>query len=225
MKLKVLNTDGNATRRSVTLDPSVFGIKPNDHAMWLEVRSIQAARRQGTHKTKERSEVRGGGAKPWRQKGTGRARAGTIRSPLWAGGGRVFGPRPHKYRVRVNRKTKRLARRSALSYKAQGDAIRVLENFSLETPRTREIVALIEALELKDRKVLLVTGAYDPNLNKSGRNLPKVSVLDAASASTLDFMGADVLVIQEDAVDEITRLLGNASEEEPEAETETKSED
>jgi large subunit ribosomal protein L4 len=227
MKLKVLNKQGNATKRSVTLDASVFGIEPNDHAIWLDVRSIQAAGRQGTHKSKERGEVRGGGAKPWRQKGTGRARAGTIRSPLWTGGGRTFGPRPHKYAVNVNRKTKQLARRSALTYKARGEAIRVLENFSFEAPKTRDMAALIEALELGSQKVLVVTGKYDAVLYKSGRNLPKVKVIDAASASTIDLLGADVLVIQEGAVDEITRLLGNGEIEAVAAggDTETKSED
>jgi large subunit ribosomal protein L4 len=227
MKLKIYKTDGKVTKRSVSLDASVFAIDPNDHAIWLDVRSIQAAGRQGTHKSKERSEVRGGGAKPWRQKGTGRARVGTIRSPLWPGGGRVFGPRPHKYSVGVNRQTKRLARRSALTYKAQGEAIRVLENFSFDAPKTSEMAALIGALELTGRKVLVLTGVHDLNVYKSGRNLTKVKVVDAASASTLDVLGADVLVIQEDALDAITGLLGgrnNGASEKVEA-PETKNED
>ena len=208
MKLKIYKTDGKATKRSVSLDAAVFAVEPNDHAIWLDVRSIQAAGRQGTHKTKERGEVRGGGAKPWRQKGTGRARVGTIRSPLWPGGGRVFGPRPHKYSVGVNRQTKRLARRSALSYKAQAEAIRVLENFSFDAPKTQDLAALIGALDLQGRKVLVMTGAHDSNVYKSGRNLPKVDVVEAASASTLDVLSADVLVIQESALEAITGLLG-----------------
>jgi len=207
MKLKIYNTDGKATKRSVSLEPAVFAVEPNDHAIWLDVRSIQAAGRQGTHKTKERGEVSGGGAKPWRQKGTGRARVGTIRSPLWSGGGRVFGPRPHKYSVSVNRQTKRLARRSALSYKAQAEAIRVLENFSFDAPKTRDMATLLGALDLTDRKVLVMTGSHDANVYKSGRNLPKVNVIEAASASTLDVLSADVLVIQEDALEAITGLL------------------
>ena len=210
MKLKVYNTDGSATSRSVTLDDTVFGIEPSDHAIWLDVRSIQAAGRQGTHKAKERGEVRGGGAKPWRQKGTGRARVGTTRSPLWTGGGRVFGPRPHKYKVAVNRKTKRLARRSALTYKAQADAIRVLENFTYDVPKTSEVAALIQALELEGRKVLLMTSGHDLNVYKSGRNLPKVDVVDAASASTLDLLSADIVVMQEGALETITSLLAGA---------------
>jgi large subunit ribosomal protein L4 len=211
MKLKIYNTDGNATKRSVSLDAEVFAVEPNDHAIWLDVRSIQAAGRQGTHKTKERGDVRGGGAKPWRQKGTGRARAGTIRSPLWHGGGRVFGPRPHKYSVGVNRQTKRLARRSALSYKAQGEAIRILENFSFDAPKTRDMAALIGALDLADRKVLVMTGSHDSNVYKSGRNLPKVNVVEAASVSTLDVLKADVLVIQEEGLEAITGLLRGSS--------------
>lgn len=207
MKLKIYNTDGKATKRSVSLDTAVFAVEPNDHAIWLDIRSIQAAGRQGTHKTKERGEVRGGGAKPWRQKGTGRARVGTIRSPLWAGGGRVFGPRPHRYSVGVNRQTKRLARRSALSYKAQGNAIRVVENFSFDAPKTRDMVTLLGALDLADRRVLVMTGSHDSNVYKSGRNLPKVNVVEAAGASTLDVLSADVLVIQEDALETITGLL------------------
>lgn len=226
MKLKIYKIDGKATRRSVSLDAAVFAVEPNDHAIWLDVRSIQAAGRQGTHKTKERGDVRGGGAKPWRQKGTGRARVGTIRSPLWPGGGRVFGPRPHKYKVGVNRQTKRLARRSALSYKAQGEAIRVLENFSFDAPKTRDMVDLIGALGLVGRKVLVMTGSHDSNLYKSGRNLPKVNVVEAASASTLDVLNADVLVIQEDGLAAITGILRGLSTATATAEpVETKNED
>lgn len=219
MKLKVYKTDGKATRRSVTLDESVFAIEPNDHAIWLDVRSIRANGRQGTHKTKERSEVRGGGSKPWRQKGTGRARVGTLRSPLWPGGGRIFGPRPRNYSVGVNRKTKILARKSALTYKAREDAIRVLEDFSFDQPKTSDMVAMLAALELADQKVLLLTGGSDAILYKSGRNLPRVSVVNAASASTYDLMNAGVLVFQESGLQQLMSVLGGAAENEPESET------
>ena len=212
MKLKVYKSDGKATRRSVTLDESVFGIEPNDHAIWLDVRSIQANGRQGTHKTKERSEVRGGGAKPWRQKGTGRARVGTIRSPLWPGGGRVFGPRPRKYSVGVTRKTKQLARKSALTYKAQDDAIRVLEDFSFDHPKTSDMVAMLAALDLSGQKVLVLTGASDVNLYKSGRNLKKVKVVEAAAVSTFDLLNAGIIVFQESGLQRLTGLLGAAQE-------------
>lgn len=213
MKLKIYKADGKATRRSVTLDESVFGIEPNDHAIWLDVRAIQANGRQGTHKTKERGEVRGGGSKPWRQKGTGRARVGTIRSPLWPGGGRVFGPRPKSYAMGINRKTKQLARKSALTYKAREEAIRVLEDFSYEQPKTSDMAAMLAALDLADKKVLLLTGSADANLYKSGRNLPRVSVVDAASASTFDLLNAGVLVFQESALRAITGVLGGHAEE------------
>jgi large subunit ribosomal protein L4 len=226
MKLKVYTTDGTATKRSVELDDSIFLIEPNDHAIWLDVRSIQAAARQGTHKAKERGDVRGGGSKPWRQKGTGRARVGTIRSPLWSGGGRVFGPRPHAYNVRVNRKTKQLARRSALSYKAQAEAIRVLEDFSFDAPKTRDMASLMSALDLVGRKVLLLTAGYDSNLYKSGRNLPKVEVREAANASTYDLLNADVLVFQEGAIQAIAGVLGTGTNGSTSNEAEeTKSED
>jgi large subunit ribosomal protein L4 len=211
MKLKVYRRDGRATRRSVTLDEQVFGIAPNEHAIWLDVRAIQAAGRQGTHKAKERGDVRGGGAKPWRQKGTGRARVGTIRSPLWTGGGTTFGPRPRNYRMGVNRKTKRLARRSVLSHRAAEDAIRVVEDFSLEAPRTREIADMLAALELADKKVLVVTGSPDKTLYLSGRNLKRVHVRDAASASTLDLVNAEILVFQESAIERVHDLLGGSA--------------
>jgi large subunit ribosomal protein L4 len=211
MKLKVYRQDGRATRRSVTVDENIFGITPNDHAIWLDVRAIQASRRQGTHKAKERSEVRGGGAKPWRQKGTGRARVGTTRSPLWTGGGRTFGPRPRTYKLDINRKTKRLARRSVLSYKATADAIRIVEDFTLDEPKTREVADMLAALELNDKKVLLVTGKPDTTVYLSGRNLPRVNVQDAASISTLDVINADILLFQEAAVEAVTSLLGGKS--------------
>lgn len=214
MKVNVYKTDGSKTRRKVTLEPSIFEIAPNDHAIWLDVRSLQANARQGTHKVKGRSEVRGGGgAKPWRQKGTGRARVGTTRSPLWAGGGSIFGPSPRTYTVNVNRKTKRLARRSALAYRAQADGIRVLEDFSWEEPKTRRFAEMMAAFEAGDRNVLVLTGTYDPVLYKSGRNLKKVSVREAATASTIDILNADLILMQESAVKALNGLLGAVAEE------------
>lgn len=222
MKVSVYKTDGSKTRRKVTLDPAIFGIDPNDHAIWLDVRAMQANARQGTHKVKTRSEVRGGGgAKPWRQKGTGRARVGTTRSPLWPGGGSIFGPTPRSYAMSINRKTKRLARRSALSYRARLDEIRVVEDFTWESPKTRSVADMLKAFEASDRKVLLLTGAYDVVLYKSGRNLKKVNVRDAASASTIDFMNAGLILMQESALKVLDSLLGStvAAGEQPEAET------
>lgn len=209
--IQVYAQNGSDTGRTVSLDPGIFDIEPNDHVIWLDVRSVQANMRQGTHKTKERGEVRGGGAKPWRQKGTGRARVGTIRSPLWTGGGRVFGPRPHGYNVRVNRKTKQLARRSALTYKARADAFRVIEDFQMDAPKTRDMAGMLQALELTDKKVLVLTAGPDANVYKSGRNLPKCNVRDAASASTLDLLDAHVVLCQEGALQVLTSVLGNGS--------------
>jgi len=188
MDLTVYNRDGQTAGRNVQLDDAVAGIEPNDHAIWLDVKAIQAAMRLGTHKAKERGEVRGGGAKPWRQKGTGRARVGTNRSPLWVGGGTIFGPRPHKYSQKVNRKTKRLAAKSAISYKAQADSIKVLEDFDQETPKTKEFAQVINALELNGSKVLFLTASENDALHLSARNIEGVSVVPARSASTLDFM-------------------------------------
>jgi large subunit ribosomal protein L4 len=214
MELKVLKRDGSETGRSVTLDQSVFGIEPNDHAIWLDVRSIQAAGRQGTHKTKERSEVAYSTRKLYRQKGTGNARSGDAKSPVRVGGGTIFGPRPHKYSVGVNRKTKQLARRSALAYKAKAEALRVIEDFQLDAPKTRDIAQMIGALKLPGRKVLLLTAGYDETLYKSGRNIDGVSVMSATAASTLDLMQAQAIVLQEGALEALTQSLAK-----PEAET------
>ncbi len=210
MKVSIYNTKGNKTRRKATLDPAIFEIEPSDHAIWLDVRSSQANKRQGTHKTKERSEVRGGGAKPWRQKGTGRARVGTVRSPIWTGGGSTFGPRPHTYSVNVNRKTKRLARRSALSYRVREDALRIVEDFSWEEPKTRNVADILLAFEAEDKNVLLLTARHDDVVYKSGRNIKKLRICEAASVSTEDLMRAGLVLVQESALDPMSSVLGGA---------------
>ncbi len=208
MKVKVLQRDGNEAGRTVTLDKSVFGIEPNDHTIWLDVKRVQANGRQGTHKAKERAEITGSTKKLYRQKGTGHARAGSMKSPLRRGGGTVFGPRPRSYGIKVNQKTQALARRSVLSHKAKADAIRVIEDFTLESPDTREITQLISALELGG-SVLLLTSSHDANAYLSGRNVPKFSVLEATQASTLDLMNAQTLLIQESAVKSLSTQLGS----------------
>jgi len=214
MEVKVYRQDGSESGRSVTLDASIFEIEPNDHAIWLDVRSTQAAARQGTHKTRDRSEVAGSTRKLYRQKGTGYARAGSAKSPIRRSGGTIFGPRPHEYTVNVNRKTKRLARRSALAYKAQADGgIRVLEGIDLNAPSTKQIVGLLQALELTGRKVLILTDITQPTIYKSGRNIPKVEVRDAASASTFDLLNAQVVVILENALPVLAQVLGNSETE------------
>jgi len=208
MNLTVYTREGSDAGRTVTLDESVFGIEPSDHAIWLDVRAAQAHARQGTHKTKERGEVRGSTRKLYRQKGTGNARVGDKKSPTRVGGGVAFGPRPHAYTVGVNRKTKQLARRSALTYKAQQDGLRVVENFALDAPKTSELATLLANHDLAERKVLFLTGEQDNVLYRSGRNIPTLTVKPAASASTLDLMSAHVILFQESALDALSAALG-----------------
>jgi len=208
MDVEILQEDGIGSGRNATLDPSVFGIEPNDHVIWLDVRRIQAAKRQGTSKTKQRSEVRGSGRKLYRQKGTGNARVGDAQSPIRRGGGRAHGPRPRQYNLNLNKKTKRLARRSALSYKAQEEAVRVVEDFSMDAPSTRQLRELFNLLEVTDQKVLLVTAENEQEIYLSSRNIPKVSVQEANSLNTVDILDAEVIVIQEGALTYLNDLLG-----------------
>jgi large subunit ribosomal protein L4 len=207
MKLPVYSRAGAETGRTVELDEAVFGVEPNDHVIWLDVRSIQAAARQGTHKTKERAEVSYSTRKLFRQKGTGGARRGSRKSPLLRKGGTVFGPKPHDYVVSVNRKTKQLARRSALAYKLRDEALRVVEDLQLDAPKTREMVALLGSNGYADRKVLLLTAAHDDVVYRSGRNLPKLAVKPAATASTLDLLGAQAILLMEGAIEALTEAL------------------
>jgi len=211
MQVKVYSQDGSESGKKVKLDATVFGIEPNDHAIWLDVRRIQAHARQGTHKSRERSETAGSTRKLYRQKGTGFARAGDAKSPTRRSGGTFFGPRPHEYRLKVNRKTQQLDRRSALSQKAKSDAIRVVEGLSLETVSTRGMKVLLDALQVTGRSVLVLTGAHDPVAYRSGRNLPKVAVRAASTASTLDLMNAQVVVLAREAVDVLTGQLATAA--------------
>lgn len=214
MEVKVYRQDGSESGRTATLDDAIFGIEPNDHAIWLDVRSTQANARQGTHKTKDRAEVAGSTRKLYRQKGTGYARAGSAKSPIRRSGGTIFGPRPHTYSVQVNRKTKRLARRSALTYKAQAEGgIRVLEGLELNAPSTKQVAGLLQALNVSGQKVLLLTDGAQPVIYKSGRNLPKLVVRDAASASTFDLLNAQVVVILENALPVLTQVLTGAETE------------
>lgn len=212
MELQVYGQDGSPAGRTVTLNESVFGIAPNDHVVWLDVRRIQAHARQGTHKTKERGENSHSTRKLYRQKGTGHARAGSAKSPIRKTGGRAHGPRPRNYDVKINRKTQRLARRSALSYKAQADAVRVVENFSLDTPSTRTFVELLSALELAGQKVLLLTAQHEDAIYRSSRNVNKLRVREARNANTVDLLDAQVIVVQEGALDVLNETLGSREE-------------
>ena len=207
MELAVLNTQGKETGRKVTLSDAVFGVEANDHAIYLDVKQYLADQRQGTHKSKQRNEVAGSTRKLKRQKGTGGARCGSIKSPLFPGGGRIFGPVPRDYSFKLNKKLKRLARRSALSYKAQAGAITVVEMLSLEAPKTKQVIALTEALKVADKKVLLVLPEGNANLQLSCRNIPSVKPVLAANINTYEVMNANTLVMVEGAENVLNVML------------------
>jgi large subunit ribosomal protein L4 len=208
MKLDIYKTDGKSSGKKIDMPKDIFGIEPNDHAIYLSVKAYLANQRQGTHKSKERSEVRGGGKKPWRQKGRGGARAGTNKSPLWVGGGRIFGPRPRDYSQDLPKKVKSLARKSAFSYKIKDEQVIVLEDFDFEKPKTKEFVNILEALNVLDKKVLLLTNGKQESVYKSGRNIPKVKVLEANKASAYDILNNQILILQKSTVDVISESFG-----------------
>jgi large subunit ribosomal protein L4 len=209
MELEVYKKDGTKSGETVTLAPEVFEITPNDHAIYQAVRSIQANQRQGTHKVKGRSEVRGGGRKPFKQKKTGRARSGSTRSGVWVGGGSIFGPKPHDYVLKITAKVKALARKSALSYKAKDNSIVVVEDFSLEAPKTKELTSVLKALSIYGKKTLLITSKNEESVYKSGRNIPTVNIREADKASTYDILDTQVLLIQKSAVGVLQKSLMN----------------
>ncbi len=209
LQVDVYKTDGSPSGEKVTLDTSIFGIVPNDHAIYMAVRSIQANQRQGTHKVKPRNEVQGGGKKPFKQKKTGRARAGSTRSPLWVGGGSIFGPHPHDYVVKLPTKVKKLARKSALSYRAKDNAVVVVEDFSVEAARTKYVAGILKALSLSKKKTLLLTSKADQLLYKSGRNIPTLHVREADKASTFEILSSQVLLIQKSALSVLEQSFKN----------------
>ncbi|MCX6133509.1 MAG: 50S ribosomal protein L4 [Ignavibacteriales bacterium] len=209
MELEVYKKDGTKSGETVTLAPEVFEITPNDHAIYQAVRSIQANKRQGTHKVKGRSEVSGGGKKPFKQKKTGRARSGSSRSGVWVGGGSIFGPKPHDYVIKLSAKVRALARRSALSYKAKDNSIVVVEDFSLEAPKTKELMIVLKALSIYGKKTLLLTTKNEEGIYKSGRNIPSINVREAGKASTYDILDTQVLLIQKSAVEVLQKSLTN----------------
>jgi large subunit ribosomal protein L4 len=208
MKLDIFKTDGKSSGKKMDMPKDIFGIEPNDHAIYLSIKAYLANQRQGTHKSKERSEVRGGGKKPWRQKGRGGARAGTNRSPLWVGGGRIFGPRPRDYSQALPKKVKSLARKSAFSYKVKDEQVIILEDFDFEKPKTKEFVNILEALNVSGKKVLLLTNGKQESVYRSGRNIPKVRVLEANKASAYDILNNQILILQKSTVDVISESFG-----------------
>ena len=199
MKLDVLNTKGTATGRSVELPEEIFGAEPNNHVIYLAVKQYLAAQRQGTHKVKTRAEVKGASRKLHKQKGTGGSRKGNIRNPLYKGGGTIFGPKPHSYDIKVNRKVKDLAKISALSYKAKGNAILVVEDINMEKPKTKQLMEILGNLKVADKKTLFVTPDYNDNVEMSIRNVPSVMVVLLSDINTYDIMNSEVLVMTESA--------------------------
>lgn len=200
MEVSVLNIKGEDTGKKVVLNDAIFGIEPNDHCIYLAVNQYLAAQRQGTHKSKERSEIAGSTRKLIRQKGGGGARRGDIKSPVLRGGGRVFGPRPRDYWFKLNKKVKALARKSALSYKAQQNAIIVVEDFDFEAPKTKDGVAMLNNLKVEGKKALIVLPEVKKNVNLSVRNIQRVDVMTASALNTYKVMNANVLVVTENAL-------------------------
>ena len=211
MELRVYSIDGNDTDRTVIVDDALFGTEPNDHVLWLAVKQYLADQRQGTHKSKERSEVSGSTRKLKRQKGTGGARAGDTNSPTIKGGGRVFGPRPRDYRFKLNKKVKRLARLSALYYKSQENNVLVVEDFSFEMPKTKNMVKVLSSLKLQDKKTLFIVNTEPKNfVTLSARNIKNVKVMNAASVNAYEVLNAKTLVFSETAIKELETMCVNS---------------
>ncbi len=207
MEVNVLNIQGKETGRKAVLNDAIYAIEPNDHVLYLDVKQYLGNQRQGTAKSKERSEMSGSTRKLGRQKGGGGARRGDINSPVLVGGARVFGPKPRDYRTKLNLKTKQLARKSALSYKVQENGIIVVEDFNIETPKTKEILAIAKALNVEGKKLLFVLPEENKNVYLSARNLPKVEVMGAANINAYKVLNADVLVMAENAIGKIDEIL------------------
>ena len=209
MKLNVFKIDGSKSEDMVDLPSSIFEIEPNHHLIYQAVRTYLSNQRQGTHKTKGRSEVRGGGKKPWRQKGRGTARAGTSRSPVWIGGGTTFGPTPHTYKLNMTVKSAKLARKSALSLKAKEGGIVIIEDINFELPKTKDFSTILKNLKLEDKKILMLLSDGNTNVYKSGRNIPRVFLKRAIDAATYDLVNNQILVIQKSAVEPLCKPLLN----------------
>ncbi|MCI9042828.1 MAG: 50S ribosomal protein L4 [Muribaculaceae bacterium] len=206
MELAIYNINGQDTGRKAQLNDQVFAIDANEHAVYLDVKQFLANQRQGTHKSKERSEVSGSTRKLHKQKGGGGARIGDINSPVLVGGGRVFGPRPRDYRFKLNKKVKQLARKSALTYKVQDDQIKVVENFTFDAPRTKAFVAMAKALEVEGKKILLVLNDRDENVYLSMRNVPNANIITATDVNTYAIMHANAILITEDSLNVLNNL-------------------
>lgn len=200
MKLDILNKSGQSSGRSANLPDDIFGIEPNEHAVYLAVKQYNAAQRQGTHKSKERGEITASTRKIKKQKGTGTARAGSLKSGVFRGGGRMFGPKPRDYSFKLNKKVKALAKASALSYKAANGSIKVVENFTFDAPKTKDYVAFMSDLEVSNRKSILVTADYDSALLRSSGNIPNAHVVNAKDLNTYEILNANTLLLTEGAI-------------------------
>ncbi|MBK7158070.1 MAG: 50S ribosomal protein L4 [Ignavibacteria bacterium] len=209
MELKVYKLDGSESGQTVNLPDEVFQIEPNQHLIYQSVRTYLSNQRQGTHKTKGRSEVRGGGKKPFKQKGTGNARRGTSRSPLMVGGGNIFGPIPHTYKLKLPKKAARLARKSALSFKAKENEIMVIEDFTFDSPKTKDLSSILKSLKIEDKKTLLLVSEKNDNVYKSGRNLERLNVMISDKAATYDLLNNKLILLQKSAVDTLCKSLIN----------------
>lgn len=209
MELSIYNIEGKDTGKKISLDESIFGIEPNDHAIYLDVKQYMANNRQGTHKSKQRSEVAGSTRKLGRQKGGGGARPGDIKSPVRVGGGRIFGPVPRDYNFKLNKKVKQLARKSALSYKVQENALIVVEDFNLEAPKTKNYVAMLKNLKCDDKKSLLVLPEANKNVYLSARNIQRQDMAVASAVNTYQVLNADAMVVTESALAVIEGTLMN----------------
>ena len=207
MEIKVLNKEGKATAKKVSLTKEIFAIEPNDHAIYLDVKQYLANQRQGTHQSRERGDIAGSTRKIKKQKGTGTARAGSIKNPLFRGGGRVFGPRPKSYRFKLNKKLKVLARKSALTYKAKENSILVLDDLSFKTPKTKDFISVLKNLKIDGDKSLFVTSEKDQNTFLSSRNLKNAKVITADKLNTYDILYSHKLIISENAFDQIEKLF------------------
>jgi len=207
MKVAVVDINGKKTGRSVELSDAIFAIEPNKHAVYLDVKQYLANQRQGTHKAKERAEIKGSTRKIKKQKGTGTARAGSIKSPVFRGGGRIFGPRPRNYGFKLNKNLKRLARQSALSMKAKGDHIMVLEKFDFDAPKTKSFMDILKALELNNKKSLFVLEASNKNVYLSSRNLKRTDVVNASRLNTYNTLNANKIVMSEACIEEVESNL------------------
>lgn len=209
MKIAVLNKSGEDTGKKVELNKEIFGIQPNDHAIYLDVKGYLAAQRQGTHKSKEKSELSGSTKKIKRQKGTGTARAGSIKNPLFRGGARIFGPRPRDYDLKINKKVKQLARKSALTYKAQNKSIKIVEDFTLEAPKTKELINVLENLKITDKKSLIILSEQNKNVYLSSRNLEGFKVVMVSNLNTYDILNNAILLFFESSIDVLNKMLSN----------------